>query len=77
MRLTMVLKSARPVTVDVRAVRRIDTASMQLLAAFARDRRSSGLAVATVGDSPAFDEAVRLLGLAAILKPTAAAAPPP
>jgi len=76
MRLTALLKSVRPVTLDVGAVRRIDTASMQLLAAFTRDRHSSGLGVSTLGDSPVFDEAVRLLGLAPIFTPPAAAPSP-
>jgi len=76
MRLVALLKGVNPVTVDVGAVRRIDTASMQLLAAFTRDRRSSGLTVNTLGDSPAFDEAVRLLGLAPIFMPPAAAPSP-
>lgn len=70
MRLTALLKSVRPVTVDVRGVRRIDTASMQLLAAFARDRRLSELPVRMSGDSAVFDEAARLLGLRELLRPS-------
>lgn len=57
------LKAEHPVCVDVSGVRRIDTASLQLLAAFARDRHASRLAVDLRGESEAFAEGVRLLGL--------------
>jgi anti-anti-sigma regulatory factor len=63
-RLAALLTTESPVTIDVSGVRRIDTASLQLLAAFARDRRASRLAVGVRGESPAFGEAVRLTGLA-------------
>ncbi|MGH8150756.1 MAG: STAS domain-containing protein [Steroidobacteraceae bacterium] len=75
MRLAELLKSVKPITVDVRGVRRIDTASMQLLAAFARDRRASELGLQMTGESGVFDEAVRLLGLAGLLGSAAGAAP--
>ncbi len=68
--LAALLRSVNPVTVDVRGVRRIDTASMQLLAAFARDRRLSELPVRMSGESAAFDEAARLLGLRELLRAT-------
>ncbi len=71
--LAALLKSVNPVTVDVRSVRRIDTASMQLLAAFARDRRLSELPVRMSGESAAFDEATRLLGLRELLRGTSGA----
>lgn len=61
--LTALLKTQDPVCVDVSGLRRIDTASLQLLAAFARDRRASRLAVDLRGESTVFEEAVRLLGL--------------
>ncbi len=70
MRLTSLIRSVKLVTVDVGAVRRIDTASMQLLAAFARDRRLSELPVKVSGESAVFDEAVRLLGLRELLRPS-------
>lgn len=76
MRLTALLRSVKPITVDVRGVQRIDTASMQLLAAFARDRRASGLGLRVAGESAVFEEAARLLGLAGILSARAGAAPP-
>jgi len=62
-RLAALLATDNPVTIDVSGVRRIDTASLQLLAAFTRDRRASCLAVDVRGESPAFGEAVRLTGL--------------
>lgn len=63
MRLAALLTTDSPVTIDVRGVRRIDTASLQLLAAFTSDRRASRLVVDVRGESPAFGEAVRLTGL--------------
>ncbi len=63
LRLAALLATENPITIDVSGVRRIDTASLQLLAAFTRDRRASRLAVALRGESPAFGEAVRLTGL--------------
>ncbi len=72
--LAVLLKTVKPVTVDVRGVRRIDTASMQLLAAFARDRRLSELPVRMSGESAVFDEAARLLGLRELLRATSGVA---
>jgi anti-anti-sigma regulatory factor len=68
LRLAKLLKSVKPVTIEVQAVRRIDTASMQLLAAFVRDRAASALPIRLRGDSPTFGEAVRLLGLAGLMR---------
>ena len=62
------------VVIEVGELRRIDTASMQLLAAFVRDRGASAKPVRFAGDSPVFGEAVRLLGLASALR--AATEPP-
>lgn len=73
--LAALLKSVKPVTVDVSGVRRIDTASLQLLATFARDRRASELSVEVSGASPAFAEGVRLLGLARLLGAAGPSAP--
>jgi len=52
---------------DVSAIERVDAAAMQLLYAFVRERKERGGKVSWVGDSPSFFEAVRLLGLAALL----------
>ncbi len=67
LKLAALLQDVSPVTLDVSGVRRIDTASLQLLAAFARDRRARGLRVEVSGESPAFAEGMRLLGLARLI----------
>ena len=51
------------VTIDAAAVERIDTASLQLLAAFIRDRRAAGLSVDWAGVPAAVAEAATLLNL--------------
>jgi ABC-type transporter Mla MlaB component len=62
------LMESSPVTVDVRALQRIDTAGLQLLAAFVRDRRTADRAVAWRGRSPGLEAAAGLLGLYAMLE---------
>lgn len=58
-----------PVTLDIRGVERIDTATMQLLCAFVRDRTARALSVVWLGESQALQEAVRLLGVRELLPP--------
>lgn len=55
------------VTLDVGSIERIDTPSMQLLCAFARDRAQRNQKVAWKGESQSWQEAVRLLGTSALL----------
>lgn len=55
------------VTVDVSAVERVDTATMQLLCAFVRDRGGRNQGVSWRGESQALQDAVRLLGVGALL----------
>ncbi|MGH8219836.1 MAG: STAS domain-containing protein [Steroidobacteraceae bacterium] len=74
-KLTALLKTESPVCVDVSGLRRIDTASLQLLAAFARDRCASRRAIDIRGESTVFSEAVRLLGLDRLFDPAAGAHP--
>ncbi len=62
------LQASEPVTVDVSALQRIDTAGLQLLAAFVRDRRTAGRAVAWRGRAAALDAAAGLLGLRDMLE---------
>jgi ABC-type transporter Mla MlaB component len=62
------LQASEPVTVDVSAVQRIDTAGLQLLAAFVRDRRTAGRVVAWRGRAPVLDAAAGLLGLRDMLE---------
>lgn len=57
------LNESQPVTLDVSALQRIDTAALQLLAAFVRDRRTAGRAVVWHGNAAALDAAAGLLGL--------------
>ncbi len=56
-----------PVTLDAAAVERIDTAALQLLAAFVRDRRLAGAALQWRAVSPALHSAARLLGMDTML----------
>ena len=64
------LQQAGPLTVDVSALERIDTAGLQLLAAFVRDRRVAGRALAWRGRAPALEAAAALLGLHGMLELT-------
>jgi phospholipid transport system transporter-binding protein len=57
------LASADAVTLDVGAVERIDTAALQIVFAFVRERRAAGGMVNWSGDSEGFTEAARLVGL--------------
>jgi ABC-type transporter Mla MlaB component len=62
------LNEPAPVAVDVSALQRIDTAALQLLAAFVRDRRTAGRAVEWRGRAAALDSAAGLLGLSEMLE---------
>ncbi len=57
------LDESEPVVVDVSALQRIDTAALQLLAAFVRDRRTAGRAVTWRGRAAALETAAGVLGL--------------
>jgi len=57
------LDESQPVIVDVSALQRIDTAGLQLLAAFVRERRTAGRGVQWRGRAAALDAAAALLGL--------------
>ena len=60
------------VTLDTSAVERVDTATMQLLCAFVRDRGARNQSVVWRGVSQALNDAVRLLGVGALLNVDAA-----
>lgn len=60
------------VTLDVGSVERIDTATMQLIYAFVRDRAQRDQKVLWKGESQSWGEAVRLLGAGALLGTPAA-----
>ena len=61
------LDDAVPIALDVGRVERIDTSTMQLLCAFARDRAANQRKVEWLGDSPVIRDAARLLGVEALL----------
>jgi ABC-type transporter Mla MlaB component len=65
--LVALLGEPQSVRLDTSAVTRIDTASLQLLAAFARDRRASERPVEWRGLTEPFNVAARLLNLEALL----------
>ena len=58
---------AGTVTLDASGVERIDTAALQLLAAFVRDRRLAGHAVEWHAVSAAMASAARVLGMSSML----------
>jgi ABC-type transporter Mla MlaB component len=62
------LAQSRPVRLDVAALRRIDTAGLQLLATFVRDRRTAGRLTEWRGRAPALDAAADVLGLRGMLE---------
>lgn len=61
--LMKLLELPEVVAIDVRSVERVDTATMQLLCAFVRDRAERNGAVEWLGSPPALVEAARLLGV--------------
>jgi len=65
--LCSVAQESATVTIDITALERIDTSTMQLLCAFVRDRAARNQPVAWSGASQAFDEAARLLGVSELL----------
>jgi anti-anti-sigma regulatory factor len=73
------LSDARNVQIDASALQRIDTASLQVLAAFARDRRAEGLPVEWLSVPACLTDAAALLDLTDALglaSPAVAAAEP-
>jgi phospholipid transport system transporter-binding protein len=62
-KLNSVLAHAKPVALDASRVERVDTAALQLLAAFCRTAREAGLALRWRDASPALREAAAMLGL--------------
>jgi anti-anti-sigma regulatory factor len=65
--LIAVVEEAVPVTLNVSAVERIDTACLQLLAAFATERRAASRPVVWCGVTASLAERARLLDLDASL----------
>ncbi len=72
----LVLKDAtEPVTIEVDAVQRIETANLQVLGAFVRDRIKAGRQVRWSGQSRALSQAINLLGLNTLLQFDSGSAP--
>jgi ABC-type transporter Mla MlaB component len=65
--LKQTLSRATPVTLDASAVTRIDTAALQLLAAFVRARQAKGRTVVWQGVPACIEAAAQCLGLTAAL----------
>lgn len=66
--LMRLLVDSRAVSLDVSELQRIDTAGLQLLAAFVRDRRTAGRRTQWLGQAPALEAAADLLGLRSMLE---------
>ena len=66
--LSKLLEESGIVTLDIGAVQRIDTAGLQVIATFIRERESHGRQVQWRGQAPALSAAAKLLGLSALLK---------
>jgi anti-anti-sigma regulatory factor len=73
--LAKLLDESGIVTLDISAVQRIDTAGLQVIATFIRERASQGRQVQWRGNAPAMVTAATLLGLGEIFKLPTSAAP--
>jgi ABC-type transporter Mla MlaB component len=66
--LAALLDQPLPVTLDITALQRIDTAGLQVIAAFVRERTGHGRSVEWQGTAPVLTTAARLLGLTSLLR---------
>ncbi len=66
--LSKLLEESGIVTLDVGAVQRIDTAGLQVIATFIREREAHGRQVEWRGHAPALSAAAKFLGLSALLR---------
>jgi phospholipid transport system transporter-binding protein len=62
------LAAGEGVEIDAAAVAQVDTAALQVLAAFSRDARAAGLPVAWTGVSDSLRRGVSTLGLNALIE---------
>jgi ABC-type transporter Mla MlaB component len=67
-RLAGLLDEPQAVTLDISALQRIDTAGMQVITAFVRERADHGRPVEWRGTAPVLATAAHLLGLTSLLK---------
>jgi ABC-type transporter Mla MlaB component len=65
--LAALMNEPQPVTLDVGSLQRIDTAALQVITAFLRERSASGRAVEWNGSAPTLTTAAHLLGLTSLL----------
>jgi ABC-type transporter Mla MlaB component len=65
--LAALLDEPLPVTLDITTLQRIDTAGLQVITAFVRERAGHGRTVEWQGTSPALITAAQLLGLTSLL----------
>jgi len=65
--LAALLEEPLPVTLDITSLQRIDTAGLQVIAAFIRERAGHGRAVQWQGTTPIMTTAAQLLGLTSAL----------
>jgi ABC-type transporter Mla MlaB component len=66
--LAKLLDESDAVTLDISAVQRIDTAGLQVIVTFIRERERQGRQVLWHGHAPAMVTAAKLLGLSSLLK---------
>jgi len=64
--LARMLAKPAAVTLDLSSIRRIDTAGLQVLTAFIRERRAAGRAVECSGATESFTVTAQMLGLGAV-----------
>jgi ABC-type transporter Mla MlaB component len=67
-RLAAVLDEPLPVTLDITTLQRIDTAGLQVITAFVRERTGHGRLVEWQGAAPVLATAAQLLGLTSLLR---------
>jgi ABC-type transporter Mla MlaB component len=67
-RLAGLLGEPQAVTLDITALQRIDTAGLQVITAFVRERAGHGRPVEWRGTAPVLITAAHLLGLTSVLK---------
>lgn len=65
--LSALVEEPQTVTLDVSSLQRIDTAGLQVITAFVRDRGAHGRAVVWQGTAPVLTTAAQLLGLTSLL----------
>jgi anti-anti-sigma regulatory factor len=73
--LARIVARTDPVTLDLEQLQRIDTAALQVITSFVRERDKDGHSTVWVGNAQALVSAAKLLGLSEILRLPAATGP--